>query len=830
MILTWPLAAHLTQTLPNLGDSLFQAWVLAWDAHALFTAPGRIWNAPIFYPYPDALAFSDSLLPLALITSPFIQLCGAIPVYNLLTLLSFALSGWAIFLLARDTLADAGLPAEAVDWAALVAGAAFAFCAYRMSHVTHLQLLQTYCLPLALWALRRVLRPAAQGGGQLRDALACGVLAGLQAATTLYYAFFTAAALGGYVGVWLAVALWRRVRGGERLPWCQLGLGLLAALCAGLVALPFVLPYSRVYASLGIVRSPRELDNWSAPLGAYLAVPEQNRLYAPLGEAVIGAPEVAFFPGLLVSVLALGAAWLVLARARRLSASGLVDAIFWPTLAFGAFVLSLGTGVRLERNGVPLPIPTPYLFLWAHLPGFGALRVPARWAWLVSMALALAAGLGLAHLLAHRRPAARAMLAGLALLAVLVEQALHPLNLPAAESLQPPAVYRWLGQPEQADRQVVLELPLARTPRGADLQALIVRQWFGQFHWKALPAAYSGAFPFGSSDIFARVQSLPADETLSFLQLIGVDTLVIHRDQLDAEAAQQLIAGLEASPRAHRRADLEGSSVFDLLPDLRLAQLDALASTAGTLYVSDDERIPGVAALALIRRLRSEDVQIYGPARSRYYRALDPLPTGMVPELALLSDAEDPLIYGYRADQRIWQAHGIALYQRAANALASMSLAAPVPGQFHPQFPARLEVALRNGLLHVGEQQLNLTLADYAGPLTIEIDCARLSAGELQIAGARLAVPAGLSRLVLPFDPTTPLLIEGTPEDTAFLRLRVQARVNTDSQAAPQPGTVVSAQVAIRAADLAIQAKVAGANGLLVDVWGAASSDDRPVH
>jgi hypothetical protein len=58
-------------------------------------------------------------------------------------------------------------------------------------------------------------------------------------------------------------------------------------------------------------------------------------------------------------------------------------------------VLSLGVGIRLERGGEVLPIPMPYASLYERIPGFGALRVPARWAMLTHLALALLAGFAL---------------------------------------------------------------------------------------------------------------------------------------------------------------------------------------------------------------------------------------------------------------------------------------------------------------------------------------------------------------------------------------------------------------------------------------------------
>ena len=62
--LTWPLAKGLTRDIPgDLGDPLFNAWVLAWDA----THFGRGWlQANIFYPHPLTLAYSELLVPQAL--------------------------------------------------------------------------------------------------------------------------------------------------------------------------------------------------------------------------------------------------------------------------------------------------------------------------------------------------------------------------------------------------------------------------------------------------------------------------------------------------------------------------------------------------------------------------------------------------------------------------------------------------------------------------------------------------------------------------------------------------------------------------------------------
>jgi hypothetical protein len=307
-LMTWPLAANLGTRLPGLGDALQQSWILAWNAHILRSDPAAFWQAPIFYPYPDTAAYHDHHLVQSIVGAPVIWATGnPVLAHNLLLLLSFALTGWATFLLARDVAREAlpDAPPAAVAWAAFAAGCAVAFASYRIAHLVHLNLLQTGWLILALLFLRRLLRPRELGGWRWRDALLLGLFTGLQIANAFYYGFFAIVLLSGYGLLWAAHALWRRARHSAPLPWALLPRLGLAVVIAAALAVPLLLPYLRIYGTLGIQRSIVEVDNWSAPLRAYLSVPASNRLYAPLGELVVDAGEMVLFPGLLLAALGL---------------------------------------------------------------------------------------------------------------------------------------------------------------------------------------------------------------------------------------------------------------------------------------------------------------------------------------------------------------------------------------------------------------------------------------------------------------------------------------------------------------------------------------------
>ena len=827
VVFTWPLSAHLTRALGGGLDPLLQTWVLAWDAHALLTDPRTVWHAPIFFPYPETLAYSDHHLLLAVIALPVIVTGGPVLTYNLLVVTSYALTGWAVYLLASDMLADARDRHMRIV-GAFAAGALFAFGTYRITHIVHLQLLQTAWLPLALLFLRRLLLSTETEGRRWRSAALSGLFAGVQCATALYYAYFAVLTLGLYVAVRLRDMLnaWRRPSFWQRIGGLVLG-GALAVL----IAAPVTLPYIRVYEYLGVVRSPRELDNWSAPLQAYLAVVPTNWLYGGRGDwfAASGG-EFALFPGFITAILAVAS--LVLAIRERVGNrerenSALIsasDAIFLVLLALCGWVLSLGVGIRLERGGEVLPIPMPYALLYEHVPGFGALRVPARWAMLTHLALALLAGFALVRLGQRLRAMVNHRLA-LIIPAVigtiaLIEHASFPLPLAAIPAPKP--VYAWLGA--QHDIRALLELPVGSTPRGAELERITVRQFHQIHHWKPLATGYSGIIPFGTTDLLRRVQRLPDDDTLRYLALIGVDTLVIHRDEYDPETLARLLAWADATPLLNRRAEVGDALVYTIDPQ---ANPPSPAMSGASIFVSSDERVPGVLALGLIRRWEAESARLYGFERTRYYPALRIPQPGQVFDYGLLAADEDPLVHGFDTAGVRWRSQGLALYARDPRLRTVIDLAQPVAGQFHPMYPSGVTVTVGTDRIHIYDKVFMLH-----APLTaafIELDIASLETQTLMIDGKPYTIPPGAVTIVAPVPLNRATAITGQADRLSIQRLRVLAAPRAPAPP-PEGSLAIAAHCRFDGTRLLVTARIGGAGALALDVRGASARDDKPIH
>jgi F5/8 type C domain len=350
---TWPLVLHPASTVAHdRGDPLLVTWILWWSTHTVPLTTAW-WNAPAFYPSTGAFAFSENLLGLAPISAPILALTKSpLLAYNASFLLSYVLSGLGAYLL--------GFVLTRRHDAAFVAAVAFAFAPYRLSHQHHLQLLSSYWMPVAIAALHLYVREprprwaALFAASWLLQALACG-----------YYFFY----LTLFAALWLA---WFAPGRLTRHAWGTFGAAWLAA---GLALAPVLLGYRSIHATYGFKRSPVEILNYSADVaGLWSAAPDSLAWRWLHGAGVSSESEQ--FPGIAIVVLAgLAIALAVKRRADRR------DVLFYAGAAVLMWALSLGPEPKL--NGSVIGIPGPYAAL-AALPGFDAMRVPAR-LWMVGV-------------------------------------------------------------------------------------------------------------------------------------------------------------------------------------------------------------------------------------------------------------------------------------------------------------------------------------------------------------------------------------------------------------------------------------------------------------
>ncbi len=525
-LMTYPLALKAAASIGNYGDPLLNTWALASNAQKFITHPLDLFNANIFYPYPATLAYSENLISISVLTAPLLWATGnPVLAHNLAALVSFPLCAFGAYLLVRDL---------TKSWyGGLVAGIAYGFAHYRFGELSQLQNLTIQWLPFALLYFGRFFRTQSW-----HDVLLAAFFLIMEALSSLYYGIYSGMAVAFYV--LYNTLYWRqpgsRVR--EAKTWTRLAV---ASVWVLLVMALIAVPYNTAKAVVG----ERTLtDQFGATLQQYIQVPAQNllgRLIPFFGRDLsLGAT---YFPGIIV--LALGVFFLGSVLLRRRSFRGRNgesnDWRFYLLLGIVAFVLSLGTALRITVDKPPIFEPLPYTLLYQWVPGFKALRTPSRIGPVVILSMSVLAGYG-AALLARR--SRRLALGSLVVLLALEYFSAPASLLPIEVGLQVPKVYRWLNNLPRDN--VVLELPAVTSQSlwndKDSMHRLGRQQYFTTYHWHPTIMGYSGFWPPLFWTDVDHLLAFPSTPSLSYLRGRGVNYVVLHQDQFEPaawEAMQQ---------------------------------------------------------------------------------------------------------------------------------------------------------------------------------------------------------------------------------------------------------------------------------------------------
>ncbi|MBI4320819.1 MAG: hypothetical protein HY675_20190 [Chloroflexi bacterium] len=580
-LMTFPLILQMADSIENWGDPLLNAWILAWDVRQGLSAPLNLYDANVFYPYGNTLAYSESLLASALLVAPIYLLSGnAILTYNALVFLSFVLSGFTAYLLGREVTESRA--------AGVVAGFVFAFSMYRYGEFSHVQLLTAQWMPLVLLYLFRFLRTAS-----LRSGLAFALFFCLQVLSSFYQAFYIALAVALYAAFvalrWLA---WR-----TRPPRNTLLKAVPLAAFIALIVVPPSLPYVTVQREMGMYRTLQDTYDGSAALMHYLSVPA-NSLYSRAGISLFRptANDETLFPGFVAS--ALGLAALLTWRANRMAVG------YFGALIGLSFVLSLGPNLTVDIRGTPIPwLPLPYGLLHDYVPGFQAMRVPARFAILITLGMAVLAAVGAARLLAAMRGRQRLGLSAAFIFLLGIESISIPVRTtPIEVGDRVPEVYRWLAA--QSDNPIIFEYPTVQSRYllyTEEMERLGRYQYLSTYHWRRSVTGYSGFFPPLFWAIQREAQEFPSLSSISLLRGLGVKYVIVHTSDMDSDRWDEIsrrVAKLDADMRPI--AAFGSDRVFHLTPGVDRGQLRAEA------YLPDTHQ-RGEAYVAFLRLLNVND-------------------------------------------------------------------------------------------------------------------------------------------------------------------------------------------------------------------------------
>ncbi len=482
-------ALHLTRPIAS-----WVMWILSWDVHALTSATG-LFDANVFYPSPNALAFGDPLLGVVPFFAPAYLITGdPVLAYQCALWTTLALCGASMFYLARHWGAGVG--------GAVLAGALYAYCPARLGVLAELSYLSGQFLPLALVFADRLTRRA-----RVSDALLLLLFAAWQVlcGTQLAYASLIVLVVYG-----LSAAVLRGPR------WSWPGLLLALASIAGAVGVlaASLRPY-RTLVEQGMYdgRTMYELASFASADAwrMYLVPPYLSRLGSD-GTLYLG-------------LTAIGLALIGLVRSVRIP--GWRTAVQLLAVGSVCYWMSLGLGV----GGGDFAL---YALALDAIPGFPMLGpAPSRFVMFLMIPVAGLAALGaegIQSFAGRGRAVSGAIVAAFLCVAVLVDYRL-PLQHFETQRIvverDEMPLYATLAELPPGP---VLEMPMQPCTVGA-FSAAIDRQLASTLHWKPLLDGYKSQYraPATHDVVRSMANALPDERVLRLLRrATGLRYVVVH--------------------------------------------------------------------------------------------------------------------------------------------------------------------------------------------------------------------------------------------------------------------------------------------------------------
>lgn len=521
VVVTWPLAAYLATHLPATGgmlhvDQYYAGWALAWQTHALATAPTRIAEANVYWPTPHALFYGTPGFALVPVFAPLFAITGEVTTsLNATLLVCLALTATALHAVTvRFTGSSAAAVAAAVTY--LAASSAVTWFEVMPQYAAHA------AMPLVAALVVGVPRTR-------RDTLVLAALLALQGLADVVY---VALPFFAFTGVAAAVALRRGHDGRDGVRRTVAALGL---------ALAALVPVYAAYAAV-VWANPdlRSQTVWTVPPVMYIrpgVLPE----HGPLA-----------FDRLLCVAVGVGL-WLH----RRDRTASAVERRAW---IFAGTWLAVALVTSWTLPGF---VPGLRAMLATH-----GLRDPLRLGLTGLVGLCLLVGLAFAacvRAVATYLPAAARRVVPVVLLLAFVAWRVALMRWP-------PGAHPIDAAPMPGEEQAVLRAgsgPMLVLPLGnhneQGIQAAAMYQTVGV--WRPLLNGYSSYYPAGFRERMALARRLPDGQALEQLRALGLATVVVRANGLQQFVRQPWLRAIAAGRLGSVavRLDLPDVLVVDLV-------------------------------------------------------------------------------------------------------------------------------------------------------------------------------------------------------------------------------------------------------------------------
>ena len=518
---TYPLLYHLGDRATGMGDELLIAWIHGWVQHQILHNPLQLFDANIYYPFINSLAYSDAFITTSLLTFPLsLLLKEPIVAVNATLISSLVLLGMSVYLLTYFFVKD-------MVYSAL-AGLLIIFSPVVLDKYVHIQMLAIYFVPLSILSFFSFLKTRKE-----RYLILSMILFILQTYNSFMPGYFIVFAIGITTILYLFKNKPLFLITFTKRRMVIIGLAFLALI-------PVAIPYYQVSREYNYTRDIRDTIHFALQPEDLLITNQFSRLSGILNQELFPytLPEknVEIKPGfigavfsilVLLSTIFIFRRWKVLSHALQAT---VLTAAFGLTLSFGPF-LHLGRMTIHE----PFPIPLPYLFFYYVAPGFQGFRNSARFEMLFVILASVIVVFVLYQILKRKRLVVQYLTVGVLCLLVILEYhgPIHFQQIPQRKEF--PKVYEWLKTtPKEA---VIIEIPVFTW----DIQPAVfkenMREYYATVDFRKRVNGASGYSPEEWQNMVKRqLVTFPDESSIAELKAIGVNYIIVHTTDYDEVA------------------------------------------------------------------------------------------------------------------------------------------------------------------------------------------------------------------------------------------------------------------------------------------------------
>jgi hypothetical protein len=517
--ITFPLIFHLTNLATGPGDELLIAWNQGWNIYNFtHNLPNilHIFNANLYFPFSNSLAYSDAYFTNSLIALiPVVLLKSPIVATNVNLIISLTLVGFFSFKLTQYLTKN--------NLISFLSGSLMIFSPAFLAWLVHIQIISIYFVPLAILFLIKYLEY--KQNKYFIGFLTCLVLQAYNSFLPAYFIVFAA--------LFICLFFIFKNKNNYKIIFTKQNI-FLSVLTFILIAI-IAIPYFQVSKQFNYVRDVRDAIHFAIQPEDLLVTNQDSRLYPVLSKLYFSDYTVGLrelhpgFLGVIFSTLSIFAIIFILKNWKK--QTFVVKGLF--SVAVLGFLLSLGPLLHINRFTIhkPFPIPLPYLLFYYLIPGFNGFRNSARFEIMYMIFILPVIGVFLKEIL-KKLSNKQSLFIIMVLIIITVLEFNFPLQLysiPLPKDF--PKVYAYLSTIPRTVAVVHMPVYNWNTPHSSNE---LWRDYYSTSDFRNMLNGASGFSPPPWQNLVENLlANFPLDNSIIKLKSLGINLIVIHKNEYD---------------------------------------------------------------------------------------------------------------------------------------------------------------------------------------------------------------------------------------------------------------------------------------------------------